>query len=115
MTYTPCAMPHERSELGGRKSCFSSVSSRLFPLFSAACVIPRSSRCSSLWIPAGYQCEVDALLCVNKQRRFSRDEEHLNKATELLTQLLDHTSLFPPGTGHQNRYLCIMVHANTHP
>lgn len=115
MTYTPCAMPNERSELGGRKSCFSSVSSRLFPLFSAACVIPRSSRCSSLWIPAGYQCEVDALLCVNKQRRFSRDEEHLNKATELLTQLLDHTSLFPPGTGHQNLYLCIMVHANTHP
>lgn len=40
MTYTPCAMPNERSELGGRKSCFSSVSSRLFPLLSAACVIP---------------------------------------------------------------------------
>ncbi|XP_039455648.1 melanoregulin-like [Oreochromis aureus] len=66
------------------------------------------ARWKKILLQLGYQCEVDALLCVNKQSRFSRDEEHLNKATELLTQLLDHTSLFPPGTGHQNRYLCIM-------
>ncbi|XP_006793796.2 melanoregulin-like [Neolamprologus brichardi] len=66
------------------------------------------ARWKKILLQLGYQCEVDALLCVNKQSQFSRDEEHLNKATELLMQLLDHTSLFPPGTGHQNRYLCIM-------
>ncbi|XP_010737539.3 melanoregulin [Larimichthys crocea] len=66
------------------------------------------ARWKKILLQLGYQCEVDALLCVNKQSRYSRDQEHLNKATELLEQLLNHTSLFPPGTGHQNRYLCIM-------
>ncbi|KAM7380781.1 hypothetical protein PAMP_004054 [Pampus punctatissimus] len=66
------------------------------------------SRWKKILLQLGYQCEVDALLCVNKQSRFSRDQEHLNRATELLKQLLDHTSLFPPGTGHQDRYLHVM-------
>ncbi|XP_045910509.1 melanoregulin-like [Micropterus dolomieu] len=67
------------------------------------------SRWKKILLQQGYQCEVDALLCVNRQsRRFSRDQEHLNKATELLKQLLDHTSLFPPETEHQDRYLYVM-------
>ncbi|KAI4805346.1 hypothetical protein KUCAC02_009969 [Chaenocephalus aceratus] len=66
------------------------------------------SRWKKILLLLGYQCEVDALLCVNKQNRFSRDQEHLNKTTEMLKQLLDHTSLFPPETEHQNTYLCIM-------
>ncbi|XP_029315337.1 melanoregulin [Cottoperca gobio] len=66
------------------------------------------SRWKKILLRLGYQCEVDALLFVNRQNRFSRDQEHLHKATELLKQLLDHTSLFPPQTEHQNRYLCVM-------
>ncbi|KAM9364875.1 melanoregulin [Pholidichthys leucotaenia] len=66
------------------------------------------SRWKKILLQLGYQCEVDALLCVNKQSEFSPDDEHLHKATELLKQLLDHTSIFPPVTGHQNRYLFIM-------
>ncbi|XP_069009738.1 melanoregulin-like [Embiotoca jacksoni] len=66
------------------------------------------ARWKKVLLRLGYQCEVDALLCVNKQNRFGRDEEHLKKATELLKQLLEHTSLFPPGTEHQNRYLFVM-------
>ncbi|XP_051260787.1 melanoregulin-like [Dicentrarchus labrax] len=66
------------------------------------------SRWKKILLQLGYQCEVDALLCVNRQSRFSRDEEHVNKVTELLQQLLDHTSLFPPETGHQSRYLHVM-------
>lgn len=61
---------------------------------------------------AGYQREVDALLRVNRQIRSSPEQEQLHRATELLKQLLDHTSLFPPGTGHQNRYLYVMVPTN---
>ena len=72
-------------------------------------------RVGSLIFPsAGYQCEVDALLCVNRQSQFSQDQEHLNRATELLKQLLDHTSLFPQGTGHQNKYLYVMVQTQTY-
>ncbi|XP_044072724.1 melanoregulin-like isoform X2 [Siniperca chuatsi] len=67
------------------------------------------SRWKKILLQQGYQCEVDALLCVNRQSRFSRDQEHFNKATELLKQLLDHTSLFPPETEHQDRYLYVMV------
>ncbi|XP_044222342.1 melanoregulin-like [Thunnus albacares] len=66
------------------------------------------SRWKKILLQLGYQCEVDALLCVNRQSRLSRDQEHLNRATELFKQLLDQTSLFPPGTGHQNRYLYVM-------
>ncbi|XP_074514340.1 melanoregulin [Sebastes fasciatus] len=66
------------------------------------------SRWKKILLQLGYQCEVDALLCVNKQRRFSRDQEHLIKATELLKQLLDQTSLFPPETEHQSKYLSVM-------
>uniref|UniRef100_UPI0037E72B22 melanoregulin-like n=1 Tax=Semicossyphus pulcher TaxID=241346 RepID=UPI0037E72B22 len=66
------------------------------------------SRWKKILLQLGYQCEVDALLCVNRQSSFSRDQEHLNKARELLGQLLDHTSLFPPKTGQQNRYLYVM-------
>ncbi|XP_042350628.1 melanoregulin-like [Plectropomus leopardus] len=66
------------------------------------------SRWRKILLQLGYQCEVDALLCVNRQSRFSRDQEHLNKATDLLKQLLDHTSLFPPETEHHNKYLCVM-------
>ncbi|CAK6964390.1 melanoregulin-like [Scomber scombrus] len=66
------------------------------------------SRWKKILLQLGYQCEVDALLCVNRQSQFSRDQEHLNRATELLKQLLDHTSMFPKGTGHQNRYLYVM-------
>ncbi|XP_034429734.1 melanoregulin-like [Hippoglossus hippoglossus] len=65
------------------------------------------SRWKKILVQLGYQCEVDSLLCVDK-RRFSRDQEHHNRTTELLEQLLDHTSLFPPGTGPQNKYLCVM-------
>lgn len=63
-------------------------------------------------LPAGYQSEADALLDVNKQSYFNRDQEGPARATELLTQLLEHTSLFPDGTGHRTRYLCVMVHAH---
>ncbi|XP_023136720.2 melanoregulin-like [Amphiprion ocellaris] len=66
------------------------------------------SRWKKILLQLGYQCEVDALLSVNSQSLFSRDQEHLNKATELLKQLLDRTSLFPPGAGFQNRYLFVM-------
>lgn len=66
------------------------------------------SRWKKILLQLGYQCEVDALLCVNRQSGFSRDQEHFNKATELLKQLLDHTCLFPPETGHQSRYLYVM-------
>nr|XP_046260456.1 melanoregulin-like [Scatophagus argus] len=66
------------------------------------------SRWKKILLQLGYQCEVDALLSVNRQSRFSRDQEHLTKAKELLKQLLDHTSLFPPESGPQSRYLCVM-------
>uniref|UniRef100_A0A7N6FAV6 Melanoregulin n=1 Tax=Anabas testudineus TaxID=64144 RepID=A0A7N6FAV6_ANATE len=66
------------------------------------------SRWKKILLQLGYQREVDALLCVNTQSWYSPDQEHLSRATELLKQLLDHTSLFPPGTGHQNRYLHVM-------
>uniref|UniRef100_A0A8C6PG55 Melanoregulin n=1 Tax=Nothobranchius furzeri TaxID=105023 RepID=A0A8C6PG55_NOTFU len=66
------------------------------------------SRWKKILLQLGFQCEVDSLLCVNRQSRFSPDQEHLNKATDLLKQLLDHTSLFPTGTEHHNRYLQVM-------
>ncbi|KAF3695074.1 Melanoregulin Dilute suppressor protein -like protein [Channa argus] len=66
------------------------------------------ARWRKILLQLGYQCEVDTLLCVNRQSRYNLDREHLNRATELLKQLLDHTSLFPPGTGHQNRYVYVM-------
>uniref|UniRef100_H2RSK8 Melanoregulin n=1 Tax=Takifugu rubripes TaxID=31033 RepID=H2RSK8_TAKRU len=66
------------------------------------------SRWKKILLQLGYQCEVDALLCVSSQSQFSHEEEHLTKAAELLEQLLDHTSLFPAETGHQSRYLCVM-------
>uniref|UniRef100_A0A3Q3SBH5 Melanoregulin n=1 Tax=Mastacembelus armatus TaxID=205130 RepID=A0A3Q3SBH5_9TELE len=66
------------------------------------------SRWKKILVQLGYQCEVDALLCVNRQTQFIQGQEHLNRAAELLKQLLDHTVLFPPGTGHQNRYLYVM-------
>ncbi|XP_074551641.1 melanoregulin [Halichoeres trimaculatus] len=66
------------------------------------------ARWKKILLQLGYQCEVDALLCVNRQSRLSPDQENLNKARELLDQLLDHTSLFPPTTGHLNRYLYVM-------
>ncbi|XP_056292006.1 melanoregulin-like [Pseudoliparis swirei] len=66
------------------------------------------SRWKKILLHLGYQCEVEALLCVNKQRRFSRDQDQLNKAAQLLKQLLDRTSLFPPETGHQSKYLFVM-------
>ncbi|XP_031714386.1 melanoregulin [Anarrhichthys ocellatus] len=66
------------------------------------------SRWKKILLQLGYQCEVDALLCVNKQSRFSRDLDQLNKANELLKQLLDRTSLFPSETEHQSKYLCVM-------
>ncbi|XP_017276166.1 melanoregulin [Kryptolebias marmoratus] len=65
-------------------------------------------RWKKILLQLGYQCEVDSLLCVNRQSRFGPDQEHLGRATELLKQLLDHTSLFPPGTEHHNRYLYVM-------
>ncbi|KAG7502467.1 melanoregulin-like [Solea senegalensis] len=66
------------------------------------------SRWKKILLQLGYQCEVDALLYVNNQRRYSQDQDHQKRATELLKQLLDHTSLFPPGTGPRNRYLYVM-------
>ncbi|KAK2839563.1 hypothetical protein Q5P01_013303 [Channa striata] len=67
------------------------------------------SRWRKVLLQLGYQCEVDALLCVNRQSRYDPDQEHLDRATELLKQLLDHTSLFPPGAGHQSRYIYVMA------
>ncbi|KAM4608648.1 melanoregulin [Polymixia lowei] len=67
-----------------------------------------STRWKKILRQLGYQCEVEALLCVNKQSQLSRDGEHLNRTGELLQQLLDHTSLFLPGTGPQGRYLYVM-------
>ncbi|KAM8855372.1 melanoregulin isoform 1-T5 [Spinachia spinachia] len=66
------------------------------------------SRWRKILLQLGYQREVDALLCVNKHRRLSRDQDRLNRAAELLEQLLDRTSLFPPETDHQSKYLCVM-------
>ncbi|AWP12861.1 putative melanoregulin-like [Scophthalmus maximus] len=66
------------------------------------------SRWKKILLQLGYQYEVDDMLYVNKQRRISRDQEHLTRATELLKQLLEHTSLFPPGTEPKNRYLYVM-------
>ncbi|XP_076603427.1 melanoregulin [Chaetodon auriga] len=66
------------------------------------------SRWKKILLQLGYQCEAEALLCVNRQSRLIREQEHLNKAAELLQQLLDHTSLFPLGTTHQNGYLYVM-------
>lgn len=37
------------------------------------------------------------------------DQEHLNRAAQLMKQLQDHTSLFPAGTEHLSRYLYVMV------
>nr|XP_057938714.1 melanoregulin-like [Doryrhamphus excisus] len=66
------------------------------------------ARWKKILLHLGYQAEVDALLYVNKQTGLNQDHESLHKATELLIQLLDHTSLFPPGTGHRTRYLYVM-------
>uniref|UniRef100_A0A3B3Y2C9 Melanoregulin n=1 Tax=Poecilia mexicana TaxID=48701 RepID=A0A3B3Y2C9_9TELE len=66
------------------------------------------SRWKKILLQLGYQCEVDSLLCVNTQSHFRPDQEHFGKAADLLKQLLDHTSLFPPKTEHQNRYLYVM-------
>ncbi len=121
-TYTLYATHGERWDLDGRKSSCSSV--RLFDLtlYSSYLLLPTSvyfiySLVLCLWcflhLSAGYQCEVDALLRVNRQSRLSRDQEHLNKAAELLKQLLDQTSLFLSDTGHQSRYLYVMVHTQS--
>ncbi|KAM9710459.1 melanoregulin isoform 4-T4 [Menidia menidia] len=66
------------------------------------------SRWKKILLQLGYQCEVDSLLCVNIQSHFGRDQENLNRASDLLNQLLEHTSLFAPGAEHNNRYLCVM-------
>ncbi|XP_038143577.1 melanoregulin-like [Cyprinodon tularosa] len=66
------------------------------------------SRWKKILLQLGYQCEVDSLLCVNRQRHFNPNQEHLGKAADLFKQLLDHTSLFPLGTEHNSRYLYIM-------
>ncbi|KAF7646663.1 hypothetical protein LDENG_00184150 [Lucifuga dentata] len=66
------------------------------------------SRWKKILLKLGYQCEVEALLCVSRQSCLSREVEPADRATELLQQLLDHTSLFLPGTEHLNRYLYVM-------
>ncbi|XP_012738020.2 melanoregulin [Fundulus heteroclitus] len=66
------------------------------------------SRWKKILLQLGYQCEVDSLLCMNRQSHFSPNQEHLDKAADLLKQLLDHSSLFPRGTGHHNIYLHVM-------
>ncbi|XP_055361284.1 melanoregulin-like [Betta splendens] len=66
------------------------------------------SRWKKILLQLGYQREADALLHVHRQIRPGPDQEQLNRASDLLKQLLDHTSLFPPGTGPQNRYLHVM-------
>ncbi|XP_041663054.1 melanoregulin-like [Cheilinus undulatus] len=66
------------------------------------------ARWKKILLQLGYQCEADALLSVNRQSRLSPDQEHLSKASKLLGQLLEESSLFPPKTGQQNRYLYVM-------
>ncbi|XP_061697951.1 melanoregulin-like [Syngnathoides biaculeatus] len=66
------------------------------------------ARWKKILLQLGYHSEVDSLLYVNKQSYLNRDQESLTKATELLTQLVEHTSLFPAGTGHRTRYLYVM-------
>ncbi|KAM9804439.1 melanoregulin [Neosynchiropus ocellatus] len=66
------------------------------------------SRWKKILLQLGYQCEIDALLSVNQQSRISRDVEQLKRTTDLLTQLLDHSSLFPSGTEDQTKYLYVM-------
>ncbi|XP_024141743.1 melanoregulin [Oryzias melastigma] len=66
------------------------------------------SRWKKILLQLGYECEVESLLDVNKQSSFRRDREHLKEAQELLKQLLDHSSLFPPGTQNRSRYLHVM-------
>lgn len=120
-TYTLCATPGGKYDPDGRRSCCSWVTYRYIYLSAEHSVLPtyklhspvdcvQSTYCLS----AGYQNEVDALLSVNKQSRFSREQEHLGKARELLDQLMDSTSLFPPETGHPSRYLYVMVLTQTH-
>ncbi|XP_053733691.1 melanoregulin-like [Synchiropus splendidus] len=66
------------------------------------------SRWKKILLQLGYQCEIDALLSVNQRSRISRDVEQLKRTTDLLTQLLDHSSLFPSGTEDQTKYLYVM-------
>ncbi|XP_077584112.1 melanoregulin [Stigmatopora nigra] len=66
------------------------------------------ARWRKILLQLGYQSEVDALLYVNKQNYVNRDQESLTTATALLTQLLENSCLFPPGTGHRTRYLYVM-------
>lgn len=119
-TYTLCATPDGKYDPDGRRSCCSWVTYLSVYLFAEHSVLPAQKlhslvSCvqSTYRLSAGYQNEVDALLSVNKQSRFSREQEHLGKARELLDQLLDSTSLFPPETGHQSRYLYVMVLTRT--
>ncbi|XP_056146041.1 melanoregulin-like [Lampris incognitus] len=66
------------------------------------------ARWRKILLQLGYQCEVENLLCVNRQSRLSRESEDFGRARELLQYLLDHTALFPPGPGPKNRYLYVM-------
>lgn len=113
MTYTLSAMPREKYALDGGRSCSSWVRPPPRSLLTVSGDRPPQHR-THPHLSAGYQWEVDALLCVSSQSQFSHEGEHLTKAAELLEQLLDHTSLFPAETGHQSRYLCVMVRTHTH-
>ncbi|XP_077439377.1 melanoregulin [Vanacampus margaritifer] len=66
------------------------------------------ARWRKILLQLGYQSEVDALLHVHKKSDLNGDQESLARATQLLTHLLEHTSLFPAGTGHRTRYLYVM-------
>ncbi|CAL8240584.1 unnamed protein product [Merluccius merluccius] len=58
---------------------------------------------------AGYQSEVEALMSVNTQSRSCKARrESLRRAGELLQHLREHSALFPPGGGLQDKYLHVM-------
>ncbi|CAL8371767.1 unnamed protein product [Arctogadus glacialis] len=62
-------------------------------------------RWKKILLQLGYQSEVESLLGMNSPRD---RRQSLPRAEELLQHLRDHSALFPPGGGPQNRYLHVM-------
>ncbi|CAL8387703.1 unnamed protein product [Gadus morhua 'NCC'] len=63
------------------------------------------TRWKKILLQLGYQSEVESLLGMISPRD---RRQSLPRAEELLQHLRDHSALFPPGGGPQNRYLHVM-------